>query len=124
MISPRRDATLHPFMRPLSRHPTLPRLVFLAAGLAATATGAVDFNREVRPILSDKCFHCHGPDESTRKAKLRLDTREGALRLRDGTATIVPGKAAESELLQRIVSPHDDEVMPPPESKLGRLSAE
>ena len=104
------------FMRPLSRPPALPRLVFLAAGFAATACGAVDFNREVRPILSDKCFHCHGPDESTRKAKLRLDTREGALRLRDGVAAIVPGKVAESELLQRIASPHEDEVMPPPES--------
>ena len=111
-------------MRPLSRHPALLLPALLAGGIAATARGAVDFNREVRPILSDKCFHCHGPDESTRKAKLRLDTREGALRIREGIAAIVPGKVAESELLQRIVSPHEDEVMPPPESKLGRLSAE
>jgi len=111
------------FMRPLSRHPALPLLALLAGAIAATARGAVDFNRDVRPILSDKCFHCHGPDEGTRKGKLRLDTREGALRLREGSAAIVPGKAAESELLQRIVSPHEDEVMPPPESKLGRLAA-
>ena len=111
-------------MRPLSRHPALLLTALLAGGIAATARGAVDFNREVRPILSDKCFHCHGPDESTRKAKLRLDTREGALRIREGIAAIVPGKVAESELLERIVSPHEDEVMPPPESKLGRLSAE
>ena len=109
-------------MRPLSRHPALLLTALLAGGIAATARGAVDFNREVRPILSDKCFHCHGPDESTRKAKLRLDTREGALRIREGIAAIVPGKVAESELLQRIVSPHEDEVMPPPESQIGRAS--
>ena len=110
-------------MPPVPCLPALPLLALLAAGIATTVRGAVDFNREVRPILSDKCFHCHGPDEGTRKGKLRLDTREGALRVRDGVAAVVPGKAAESELLQRILSPHADEVMPPPESKLGRLSA-
>ena len=84
---------------------------------------SVDFNRDVRPILSDKCFHCHGPDEQGRKAKLRLDTREGALRERDGERVIQPGRSATSELLLRITSTHEDEVMPPPEAKLGRLSA-
>ena len=90
----------------------------LPSGLA----GAVDFRREVQPILSDKCFHCHGPDEKAREAKLRLDTPEGALRLRDGAAVIVPGNGAGSELILRVTSPHADEAMPPPESKLARLT--
>ncbi|MBI5691617.1 MAG: DUF1549 domain-containing protein [Verrucomicrobia bacterium] len=101
----------------------LPSLFAPVTLLAATASAAVDFNREVRPILSDKCYHCHGPDEKGRKAKLRLDTAEGAMRLRDGAAVIVPGKGSESEVVLRVSSPHDDEVMPPPDSKLGRLTA-
>ena len=110
-----------PLPRPLIAR--MPALLALALGGAAAGRGEVDFNREVRPILSDKCFHCHGPDEANRKGKLRLDTREGALRVRDGVAPIVPGRAADSELLKRITSPHEDEVMPPPESKLGRLTS-
>jgi hypothetical protein len=89
---------------------------------ARVAGAAVDFNREVRPILSDKCFHCHGPDESKRKAKLRLDTKEGAFRLKDGEAVIVPGKSGESELIHRVLSKDEDEAMPPPDSKLGALT--
>ncbi|MBL9212129.1 MAG: PSD1 domain-containing protein [Opitutaceae bacterium] len=101
--------------------------LLLAAGAqavsAATATpGAVpetiEFNRDVRPILSDKCFHCHGPDASHRKGKLRLDLREEALQ----REAFVPGQPRESELVARILSPHEDEVMPPPESN-KRLSA-
>ncbi|MEY3608507.1 MAG: hypothetical protein RLZZ447_1295, partial [Verrucomicrobiota bacterium] len=101
------------------------RARLLLASLAVASAGAaeVDFNRDVRPILSDKCFHCHGPDEQGRKAKLRLDTREGALRERDGQRAIVPGQGAESELLLRVLSPHADEVMPPPEAKIGRLTS-
>ena len=87
-----------------------------------TARAAVDFNREVRPVLSDKCYPCHGPDEQTRKARLRFDTREGALREKDGTTVIIPGKSAASEVILRVSSPHADEVMPPPEAKLGRLA--
>lgn len=100
--------------------------IVLGLGLLAAARvaeAAVDFNREVRPILSDKCFHCHGPDESKRKAKLRLDTKEGAFRLKDGEAVIVPGKSAESELIHRVLSKDEDEAMPPPDSKLGVLTA-
>jgi len=99
-------------------------LLLLAAlpVLATAATAPVDFGREVRPILSDKCFHCHGPDESGRKGKLRLDTREGALRLRNDLAPIVPGKSAESELMFRVTSTEEDEMMPPPEAKLARLT--
>jgi len=80
----------------------------------------LEFNRDIRPILSDKCFHCHGPDSQTREAGLRLDTREGAL---EGLAINLK-QPAESELLIRVLSHDDDEVMPPTESKLGRLTDE
>ncbi len=90
---------------------------------ARVASAPVDFNREVRPILSDKCYHCHGPDESGRKAKLRFDTKEGALRVHNDTVVIVPGKSAESEIIFRVASTDAEEVMPPPEAKLGRLTA-
>ncbi len=99
----------------------------LIAGLfsltaAPWLAAAVDFDREVRPILSDKCFHCHGPDESGRKAKLRLDTSEGSRREKDGVRPVVPGRSAESEIIFRITSTDTEEVMPPPDSKLGRLT--
>src|SRR5438270_2956298 len=76
----------------------------------------VDFGRDVLPILSDNCFFCHGPDEKARKAKLRLDTKEGAFRVRDGEAVIVPGKSAESELVRRLTAADADERMPPPKA--------
>jgi len=76
-----------------------------------------DFGRDILPILSDKCFHCHGPDAGARKAGLRLDTKEGAFRVKKGKAVIIPGKSAESELIQRILSKDETEVMPPPEAK-------
>jgi hypothetical protein len=68
----------------------------------------VRFSRDILPILSENCFQCHGPDDKARKAKLRLDTQEGA------RAVIVPGKSAESELVRRITSDDPDERMPPP----------
>lgn len=82
--------------------------------LQAIAWGAVDYNREVRPILSDACYHCHGPDEGTRKAKLRLDTKDGLFRTKD--PVIVKGKSAESELIKRIYTHDEDDLMPPAES--------
>ena len=72
----------------------------------------IEYNRDVRPILSDKCFLCHGPDAGTRKGKLRLDRREDAL-ARDA---FIPGNAAGSELVLRLRSKEPDEVMPPPET--------
>src|SRR5262249_4397950 len=68
------------------------------------------FNREVRPILLDNCFACHGPDKAKRKANLRLDTAEG------GKAVVVPGKPDESELIKRITSDDPKMVMPPPKT--------
>jgi hypothetical protein len=73
----------------------------------------ISFNREILPIFSDHCFACHGPDAGTRKAKLRLDTEDGAFgELRGGGHAIVPGKVDDSELIRRI-SATDDDVMPP-----------
>jgi len=74
------------------------------------------FNQHIRPILSDKCFLCHGPG-GVPKADLRLDQREAAVDAsRDGGAVIVPGKAADSLLIERINSSDPDELMPPPDS--------
>ena len=84
----------------------------------ARAADAPDFNREVRPILSNYCFKCHGPDDKARKSKLRLDVREEALKpAKSGDHAIVPGKVDESELVTRIFSKDEDEVMPPPATK-------
>ena len=79
----------------------------------------VDFNFDVRPILVQNCYLCHGPDPSSRKANLRLDTFEGATALLDeGRKAIVPGSPGRSELMKRILHQDPDQVMPPPESNL------
>ncbi|MCA9016546.1 MAG: DUF1549 domain-containing protein [Planctomycetaceae bacterium] len=78
------------------------------------AAGEVNFSREILPILSDRCFHCHGPDPAHREADLRLDVREAATADREGTAAIIPGKPAASELLTRITTSDADLLMPPP----------
>jgi hypothetical protein len=87
-------------------------LLLFLTGLSAHA--AVDFSRDVLPILSDNCFQCHGPDAKARKAGLRLDSEQGALR--KANAVIAPGKSAASELIRRITSTDPDEKMPPPRS--------
>jgi hypothetical protein len=79
----------------------------------ADSAKPVDFNREIRPILSDTCFACHGPDENQRKSKLRFDTKEGAFAK---PGVIVAGKSAESRLIKRITSKDPNAVMPPPDS--------
>ncbi len=77
----------------------------------------VEFNRDIRPILSDNCFSCHGPDEKGRQAGLRLDLVEGSRsRLESGKTAIVPGKVVDSELVRRIGAGDANEQMPPPES--------
>ena len=75
----------------------------------------VDFQREIRPILSDACFDCHGPDAKARKAHLRLDVPDGGVfEDRDGGKVVEPGKPGESELVRRITATEPDEKMPPP----------
>ena len=83
----------------------------LAAHAASAQT--VDYARDVLPILSAKCYKCHGPEETDRQKDLRLDLKEGAFRVEEGVAVIVPGKPQKSELVRRISSKDPDEVMPP-----------
>ena len=90
--------------------------------LTGPALGTPDFTRDIRPILADKCFACHGPDANTREAKLRLDTLEGAIEERNDVRAIVPGDLDNSEAWLRILSQDPDEVMPPPDSH-KKLSA-
>lgn len=73
----------------------------------------VDFNRDIRPFFSAKCYHCHGPDEHAREAKLRLDLREEAIRERDGVIAIKPGSPDASDVIARITTTDEDDVMPP-----------
>ena len=80
--------------------------------------GTVEFNRDIRPILSNLCYHCHGPDKTKRQAKLRFDTRDGLFARRDDHHVVVPGKPATSALYQRITSQDADERMPPADSGL------
>jgi Planctomycete cytochrome C len=94
------------------------------ASLGATEPRPLNFAREVRPILSDNCFACHGPDERARKAGLRLDTKDGAFApVKSGGRTIVPGNPDESELVFRIES-DDSELHMPPKKSGKQLTAE
>jgi len=89
-------------------------LALIAGGSLAVAT-PIDFNRDVRPLLSDRCFTCHGPDHEDRQAGLRLDDRSSAVApLESGATAIVPGDAAASAVVARITSDDPDFVMPPP----------
>lgn len=87
------------------------------------ASPPVDFTRQIRPILSNKCFLCHGPDEEVREADLRLDQEASAIEDRGGYAAIVPGNPAASELIVRITTDDHDMIMPPVETE-NQLSAE
>lgn len=113
---------------------SIPRCLFVVVSLvaafscASVANGAdptvpvasagpkLQFNRDIRPILSENCFACHGFDAKKRQAELRLDTPEGALKSHDGPAAIVPGKPDESEVWKRVTTDDADLLMPPPAS--------
>lgn len=96
----------------------IPVFFVILSGFAQGAPGeAPDFNRDIRPILAENCFHCHGPDEKARKSKLRLDTFAGATRSGEIANAVIPGHPEESELVARIRATDPDELMPPPESK-------
>ena len=82
----------------------------------------IGFNKDIRPLLTDRCFSCHGPDERARKAQLRLDTFEGATKDLGGYAAIIPGDPDNSELLLRAIHEDPDEVMPPNKSKIPKLN--
>ena len=93
-------------------------LIALAAAPALAQPGAgsgptVAFNRDIRGILADNCFACHGPDEKKREARLRLDTGRGAFRDRGGYAVVAPRQPDRSELMRRVTTDNDDERMPP-----------
>jgi mono/diheme cytochrome c family protein len=105
-------------------------LTLTVFGAAATVEGAsttgpstLDFNRDIRPILSEHCYACHGPDENKRKAGLRLDRQEDAFKeLKEGRHALIAGDLEHSTLAVRVASSDPDEVMPPP--KFGKpLSA-
>jgi len=106
---------------------------YLLAGLAVFASvkagfaqgTKVDFNTQIRPILSDNCFKCHGPDDAARKSNLRLDRPDTALKpAKSGKIAIVPGKPDESELIFRITTEDADEVMPPASTRKKLTSAQ
>ncbi len=94
----------------------LPGRILLLLLAATSQAGTVSYNRDVRPILSENCFHCHGQDPKHREADLRLDERDSAVTISDGSAAIVPGDPARSAIIQRMLSKDPDEVMPPPKS--------
>ena len=97
-----------------------------ALALRAAPAEKLQFNRDIRPILSDRCFKCHGPDSASRKAGLRLDRAEDAYaeRKKSRGHPIVPGQPEQSLLCRRIFSTNEDEMMPPPESNLALSAAE
>src|SRR6266487_4487412 len=90
----------HPAIRRVTQFVLL--VMLTPGGVLNAAPPLVSFNRDVRPILADHCYACHGPDKNTRKADLRLDNEEDARADRGGYHLLTPGKLAESELFQRI----------------------
>ena len=85
-------------------------LVFVQA---VSAAEPVSFSLQIRPLLSEKCFFCHGPDEKHREAKLRLDDETSAKATRDGKRAITPGDPSKSEVWARLITADEDDLMPP-----------
>ena len=120
------DIELASMLRPISPLSLLAALsaVPLSAAPPAAAARPVAFNADVRPILADRCFACHGPDARKREADLRLDTREGLFGERKGHAPVVPSDPVRSELVRRVTSDDPAERMPPPHSGKALSDAE
>src|SRR5436190_13056473 len=99
--------------------------LFALAALGSLSFAAeIDFNREIRPILSNHCYACHGPDANKRKADLRLDQKDSAFGpAESGECAVIPGNLEKSELIRRITSTDKDEAMPPPK-ELKQLKTE
>src|SRR3954467_1696674 len=87
-----------------------------SARFAPAAEKKLDFNRDIRPILSENCFQCHGFDEKARQAELRLDQADSTLAQHDDVPPIVPSHPEQSELWRRITTDDESEMMPPPDS--------
>ena len=102
--------------------PQLLLLAFLSAPLQAERP--IDFNRDIRPIISDKCYKCHGPDAKNQKSDFRLDTREQAIADLGGYAGVTPGNLDQSDLHHLIRSDDKSERMPPPKSKMSLTEVE
>ena len=92
----------------------LSRLTTFCLFTVAAAAAPIDFSRQIRPILSENCFFCHGPDEKKREAGLRLDDEISAKSDNDGVTAVVPGSPEKSALYQRMITTDPDEIMPPP----------
>jgi len=107
-------------MKYLTTHFFLVATLFVVpmAGFASSPSREIDFSAQIRPILAENCFKCHGPDDAARKSKLRLDRPETAMQpAKSGKRAIVPGKPDESELISRITAADPDDRMPPADTK-------
>jgi uncharacterized protein DUF1553/uncharacterized protein DUF1549/cytochrome c len=111
-------------LRPLAACALLLAALWLTPTGTLAAEATLSFNRDIRPILSSKCFACHGFDAKKRQADRRLDTADGATAEHDGVRAIVPGDLTKSELWRRVTSIDDDEMMPPPASNKKLTAAE
>ena len=102
-------------MKPSAASPLLLTALLAPAFARAELQAGIDFNRDVRPILAENCYACHGPDAGKRKSGLRLDEKESAFgKAESGETAIVPGNVEKSELLRRVASADSDDQMPPP----------
>ena len=106
---------MHCILRSITGWIAVAAIVSAATSGPLHADDKIVFDRDIRPILSDNCFACHGPDAKTVKADLRIDLRDNATKLTDGAAAIVPGKPDKSAMIERIFAT-DESVMPPPET--------
>jgi hypothetical protein len=103
-------------MRMMKRYWPLALVIFACSVARGAVPEKIEFNRDVRPILSDNCYFCHGPDKNHRKADLRLDTKAGFFTVIDDATPVVPGNVEKSELFRRITTHDEDDHMPPKKS--------